>query len=82
MTAKTKNAIWTHAEIVFKAERDGDGATVVEHLNAVLELLEGMTKRALAIVCPDGSTATFKKYCRQRVTAQFGKKAASGLHFS
>jgi hypothetical protein len=48
----------------------------------VLELLEGKTKRALAAECPDGSTATFKNYCRQRVTDQFGKKAASGLHFS
>ena len=91
MKTKTKNAmstkarkaaIWTHAEAILKAEREDDSATVVENLNAVLKLLEGMTKRALAVECTDGSTATFKNYYRQRVAAQFGKKAAAGLHFS
>ena len=83
MTGKArKAAIWAHAEAIFKAEREDDGAAVVENLNAALKLFEGMTKRALAIECTDGSTATFKKYFRQRVTAQFGERVAAGLHFS
>lgn len=83
MKAKAReSAIWNHAEAVFKGQREDDGATVVENLNAALELFEGLTKSALAIECTDGSTATFKNYWRQRVVDQFGKKAAAGLHFS